>query len=450
MTADRSTARRRSVGGAFLASVGVTGAVAGLNLITGVVLARTLGPHGRGELTAVLLWPSLLAVLGSLGMSDALTYYSARDERSVGAMVGSGMMLALLQALVLIAVGLVIEPVVLHKYGPFAVHMAYVLLVGYVPATLLGLSLLGVLNGRQHLLAYQWLRGLVILVTAVALVTLVAAHTLSVRTAVYAYVGANLFSLLVVAVVLWRLEHPRPHVHWPMLRRLLTYGLQSQTSTASVILNGTLDQLLVSVTLAPRLLGLYTVASTVGSVVAMIGYTVAPVAFPVLAATTDGAARHERAAAVTRTTMLLSLVVGLPLILLAPELIDLVFGDAFHGAATPARILLGGSIIFSVNRAMEAALKASGLPLAAGIAETTALAVTAVSLAVLLPLFGLIGAAAASGVGAFASCCFLVSRSRSALTLSSAELLVPRPSDLKRLADMARAVRSGSPAPRDT
>jgi O-antigen/teichoic acid export membrane protein len=437
--------RQRPVGKALITSIAVTAGVQGLNLITGVILARTLGPYGRGELTAVLLWPSLLAVLGSLGMSDALTYYSARDETPVGSMVGSGTALALFQALVLIGIGLVLEPLVLHKYGPAAVHSADILLVGFIPATLLGMYLLGVLNGRQHLIAYQWLRGLVVLVTALILVAIVALNELSVRTAVYGYVAANLFTLLVIVLVLWRRERPRPRVQWLQIRRLASFGVKSQTSTASVILNGTLDQLLVSLTLAPRLLGLYTIASTVSAVISMVGYSVAPVAFPVLAGTAAASARREGARAVIGMTTVVSVGLALPLILFAPELIDLVFGHAFHGATTSARILLVGSVIFSTDRSLEAVMKAYGRPLDAGIAETTALVVTAVSLAALLPLFGLIGAASASGVGALASYCLLVRRAKSVVGLGVSELIIPRPSDLARTVQMVRSVLRRTP-----
>ena len=56
--------RRHPVTLSLAASV----AIQGLNVLTGIVLARTLGPAGRGELAAVMLWPSILAAVGSLGV----------------------------------------------------------------------------------------------------------------------------------------------------------------------------------------------------------------------------------------------------------------------------------------------------------------------------------------------------------------------------------------------
>jgi len=54
-------------------------AIAVLSIVTGVVSARLLGPHGRGELAAIQTTPGFLASLAMLGMPEALTYFSAQE-----------------------------------------------------------------------------------------------------------------------------------------------------------------------------------------------------------------------------------------------------------------------------------------------------------------------------------------------------------------------------------
>ena len=46
-------------------------------LISGPLLARTLGLDGRGQLAALLLWPNVIALLGTLGLPSAVTYFLA-------------------------------------------------------------------------------------------------------------------------------------------------------------------------------------------------------------------------------------------------------------------------------------------------------------------------------------------------------------------------------------
>ena len=372
-------------------------------------------------------------------MADALTYFAARDEHPVGRLLGSAAVVALVQSGLLIAIGLLLEPLVLDRYGHAAIGSAELMLVGFLPASLVGTYMLGVLNGRQHLVQFQVLRGLVMLVTAAVLTGEWLAGALTVRHAVYAYIGANAFIVFVLVFVLLRLEHPRLETSRRLAGDLVGFGLRSHTSNVSVLLNNNVDQLLVSVTLSPALLGLYTVASTMGDVVTVVGYSVAPVALPLVAARQGDEERRTRARGMVAATLVLSLALALPLFVFAPQILDGVFGHPFHGASTSARLLVAGAVMFSVNRSLEAVLKAVGRPLAAGMAELVALGVTAASIAVLLPLFGLVGAASASILAAAASGMLLMRAAGRALALKPTELLPLRPGHLRALLTLRAA-----------
>jgi len=63
-------------------------------VLTGILLARTLGPRGRGELAAAILWPTLIMTLGTLGMTEAITYHTARRSASLRALFGTSASMA--------------------------------------------------------------------------------------------------------------------------------------------------------------------------------------------------------------------------------------------------------------------------------------------------------------------------------------------------------------------
>ena len=76
------------------ASAGVTGrlkrdaalavatgfAIQAVLILTGTLVARMLGPDGRGYLAALILWPWVITLFGNLGIPSALTYAIARDS----------------------------------------------------------------------------------------------------------------------------------------------------------------------------------------------------------------------------------------------------------------------------------------------------------------------------------------------------------------------------------
>ena len=76
-------------------------AVQSVLVVTGPLLARMLGPSGRGYLAALILWPLVITQLGNLGIPSALTYSVARDPSTSKGLARLGLSFALPQALIL-------------------------------------------------------------------------------------------------------------------------------------------------------------------------------------------------------------------------------------------------------------------------------------------------------------------------------------------------------------
>src|SRR5712691_7326914 len=92
-------------------------AMQALGLISGTLLARLLGPTGRGELAAVLLWPGILTVVGSVGLTDAMVYVTAREPGRQRAVFATGALIALVQSAALMIAGHFLLPLVLGHFG---------------------------------------------------------------------------------------------------------------------------------------------------------------------------------------------------------------------------------------------------------------------------------------------------------------------------------------------
>ena len=115
----------------------------------------------------------------------------------------------------------------------------------------------------------------------------------------------------------------------------------------------------------------------------------------------------------------------IPLILFTEQIISLFFGSAFRPVADVARVLLVAAVILGMNRVLSAAARGIGRPLDAGIAEGLALLVTILVLAVLLPIYGLLGAAVASLLAYLVSTGWMLHKTRRALDVSIRSLISP-------------------------
>jgi O-antigen/teichoic acid export membrane protein len=399
-----------------------------LNVVSGIVIARSLGPAGRGELAAVLLWPALLAYLSGLGCADAITYLASRlpdRARDIGA---TGLVLAVLQGAAVVGAGYVVLPALLGHYGGQAVQAGR-LYLAWAPLMLLTTAGAAVLRGRMSLLAANATRVAVIVLTVAGLAGLVAAGRLTVPSVVAVYLGANVATLVVTLWILASRRELGVGLHRDLVRPILAYGLRAHVGNVSTLASTQAGQALVALLLAPIALGLYSVAATVTSSVNLVGASLALVAMPAVGGCASAAEMRTAFARFVRSTLALSALAALATALATPLVMSHLFGRAFGPAVGPACVLLVGGTFASTNLVLSAGLNAFNRPMASSVAQVLATAVTALALGGLLPAYGIVGAALASALAAATATAYMVAHATRHLDLAASDLL-PRPGDL--------------------
>jgi O-antigen/teichoic acid export membrane protein len=147
---------------------------------------------------------------------------------------------------------------------------------------------------------------------------------------------------------------------------------------------------------------------------------------PRIAALEAGPLQTEVALRHARLGIASSVVLVAPLVVFADDLLRTLFGSEFAAVATPARILLVASAALATTKVLAATLRALGEPLRAGVADAIALGVTGCGLALLLPPYGLTGAAIASLAAYVASSALMVNAVARKLRIRPLSVLVPR------------------------
>src|ERR1017187_7702985 len=100
----------------------------GLGTFTGVAAARLLGPQGRGELAALVLWPSVLVMLFSLGINQAVVFHAGQKLYGISEVWTASLFVCVMQCLLVVMVGLLVVPRALHAYSPETRHLALIFL----------------------------------------------------------------------------------------------------------------------------------------------------------------------------------------------------------------------------------------------------------------------------------------------------------------------------------
>jgi O-antigen/teichoic acid export membrane protein len=394
-----------------------------LSASSGILVARLLGPTARGEFAVAILWPSVIAALGTLGLREALTYERARALCPTPVLVGTALMLAMVQSVLLMGFGAVLIPWLTRAQSP-GVTEASLLFVLFIPTNLVAHYSLGLLQGSLEIPVFNALRLVVSVVYLGAVLVLWALGTVTVWNLTLGLLVANgCTALAALAAVLAKCG-----VRWgldvDLLGRLLGYGLRNHVGSISSMLNQRVDQMLMAVLITPKQLGWYVVAVNVSSLARLPSGAFATLAFPKVASV--GSAEQRRLTSLySRLNATATLGLGLVLVLLIPVLVPLVYGQAYSPSVFSAEILAVATVFMAIGQAWAGSLRGLGRPSEPARAEAISLAATMVGLALLLIPLGILGAALTSLVAYLLASVYMFLRLRRLLSVGLRDLLWP-------------------------
>jgi O-antigen/teichoic acid export membrane protein len=386
----RGLVRRRTVR-ATLTNSAVNACVLCLNLATGLLTARLLGPEGRGAYTAMVIWPQFLASLFTLGLQQAVPYNLVRRPEERAAITAAALLLSLGAGSAAALIGSVLVPLWLGHYGPEILAMArvilwlapVVLLIWTCNACMQAAGRFDLFNRSQYLQPVLSLLGLLTL-TALGLLTPVSAALTSV---------AGALPVLALGLAwLWR-EH-RPELARPLAEclRLLRYGLRSCGVQLVNALWQQFDNVFVLGALSPATVGLYVVARNAARPSQFFASAMNAVLFPRASALTDQAAL-ELSGLAARVGIVAALAVALPLGLLGPWLITALYGADFAAAALPFQILVAEAAVAAISSTMAQAFLSVGRPGVVTVLQVASFLAGATMIVLLVPRLGIQGAA---------------------------------------------------------
>jgi O-antigen/teichoic acid export membrane protein len=368
--------------------------VATVGILNGILMARLLGPAGKGEYYVLLLLPSTMMVLLQLGLPQGFLFYTARGQ-TVRLISTSFLVTAALSGLgfaIVLVLLPVIQAAILHGIPLSLVFLALLALPFMLEAPLLA----GIVMGRQ---AVRWYAGVTTLQPVLSTVLLVISlvvlgQGVAGGIAVFTIVmGIHAVAFFVAALRVGR-SVPRPTI--APLRQLLAYGLRFYPGSLSGFFSYRMDVYLIALLLADPAadIGYYSMAVALAEVIFLFPKAVASIFFPHVAGSPRDDADRQ-VALVSRVTLL---VTGLGAIILIPCAVALILTllPAFQPSIPPFLVLLPGAVALSGSNVVGGYVTGIGRPGTDSLVSVGALAVNIVANLLLIPRFGILGAASAS------------------------------------------------------
>jgi O-antigen/teichoic acid export membrane protein len=419
---DTPTGFLRNVNLVFITTV----MVYGLAFITAVLLARALGPSDRGIAALYQAAVSLGFAFFSLGLASAVVYFVARREVTPRLAMETGLSVTVAATLVTaIAVGVA---ALLWDHAIVSRGVPYWLAIVAVPAVIQYRCVEGVLRAQGRFGRMNALEILLPLSVLVALGGVELTSRLTVHRAVVAWSLAFLppvaFGYALLGVDAW----PRRFAGPAILRRVLGFGVQGQLSNLLQLLNYRLDSYLVLAFVNSAGVGLYAVSVTLSEGMWFIANSVT-VVFLTNITSSDETYRARMTPLVCRNTLFVTAAGAIAAGAVSPFVIPAVFGKAFADAVPAFLWLLPGTVALAGAKVLAAYVFSRGKPLLNAWIALATLVVTVAVDVVLIPAFGVTGAAAGASFAYILSLVLTALAYRSLSGASIFDAIVPRPAD---------------------
>jgi len=340
---------------AFIGTVGASVLLQGFAVVQGIIIARLLGPSGRGEYATVVLWPSVFAAIGIFGTNIALARAAAKTDQ-YDAVVRTSVLLAIITSSIAGAACYFSLPHLLPEAEKHLLGLSRSFVI-FIILNHLGLNVIAVDQGAGNFRRFNVNRILLHLFYVAFLVVLWMCDIREVKWPVVGLLLANLLAVLARLFLalkdmrLWGRLHSPVHT----IRQSARFGLVGM----AMPLYQQVDKALLLWLLGVENLGLYVVALSASAVIGSITSSVGMVSFTVAAQAERGHG-FEGVARMFRVSTLLSLIPGSLLALAMPILLPLVYGSEFVSSVNPARVLVVGSVLAGLANVLDQTLTGQG------------------------------------------------------------------------------------------
>lgn len=368
-----------------------------VGLASSIVLARVLGPDGRGTIALVTLIVALATTFGAPGLATAFAYLGGKATYEPGEVVAAAIALAVAFGLTAAALLVLLAEPLLATVLRGMTWLELVITAASVPFAILTGLLLNILVGAGDAARAAWLQ--LVAGVFVAGVTIAAAVT---GQGVLGVVVGTTSSAAIVAVWLAWLAARRDGLAIAGVRTVsraaIAFGSRAYVGTIGSQFWARADFLILNYFAGTAAVGQYATATSLAERVWLLDTAVGQVTLgEVIRADPDASARLV--AKTSRNVVFAGGLASIALALVSPWLVPILFGEDFAPAVVPLLLLLPGVLAIGASRPISAYFYGQlGRPQVTSAVSLITAAVGVVAYLILVPPFGAAGAALGSTI----------------------------------------------------
>lgn len=363
-----------------------------LGLVSGSLIARSLGPLRRGQYALLIVWNEIGTGVFRFGIPDATAYL---DQKGVNRRVlwRSVRLVALVLVPAAAGCGFVVTLLLIRQEAPTWLAVIIGTTVAWSPVldtiAMVRIRFLVSSSDLNSIAVFNLIQPCGVVLFALSLYLL---HNLTLLTASLSVISSQLISYGYLRYKVHQRSAPKDH--GSETASILKFGARTVPSSLGEILNSRFDQLIIPTLIGTAQLGIYAISVGVAGLAARVGLALSQSEYAKVGRA-EGDILVAAASAIRRSTIA-CIATALVLSVVSPLLLLKVFGVAYQGAIIPCQILLIGTSLSGANYVASNLANLLGRPGVGSISQVFGLAITIPLIFPAVSEFGLRGAALVS------------------------------------------------------
>jgi O-antigen/teichoic acid export membrane protein len=405
-----------------------------------LLIAVLLGSAPSGEYGVLQTWVGMLFAFGQLGMPSAMTFMAGRGG-SVKSLERIALGLTLAISVSIAAVAIVALPFLKSTMlramtsGSTSDDLLIAMLVA-VPLLLLTQFGAGILYTHGANRAYNRIQVVVAGAMLILTMVLIGFVPFGVGGAVAAYLVANFAGALAVVYEVHKLaKSSTGSAGGPVsFRAFAKYGLKLYPQSITSFFSYRADVLLLSWLLGDlRIIGYYVIAVRVAEMTFYVPDSIAAMLYPAISASSRAEA-DRMAPVVSRLTMLTTFLAAIAVVPAGFVLFFVVMKPEWHAAFPALVVIMPGIMSLSLSKILASYVSGLGRPIATAVAGIVGLTVNIAANILLIPMWGIVGASAASLISYTCHASVLLAVSSRWAGVSPLAFILPGRAEVSRVA----------------
>ena len=370
-----------------------------IGTLTAILLARLLGPEKQGVYSVVLSFAAIGIQVCNLGMPASNTYYLSKKTSILPVIVGNSLFFSLSIGCIY---GFILVPILLSFPNYLEIELIYVpFILVIVPFGVTHLLLQNILIGLQLFKFFNMVEIFSKVVPFFIIMFLAYSDSKDVFLLLWVSIGILFFSSLLTLFYLFKDRLFIPCISLNTILEHFRYGFKSYISCLCAFLILRVDLLMINSSLGLAEAGFYSIAAGLANTMYFIPSIIGLIIFPELCKEQSIENKWKLVNSSARVVLIVMSIFIMLGVIISDDLIVLFYGTDYRSSSVAFICLLPGILIFCIESTYRKFFVSEGYNTNLVLTWVTAVIANILLNYLLIPIYGIKGAAIASSITFF-------------------------------------------------